>query len=61
MIVPVKSVFIRHSIPDIIKSDAGPQFIRYDFEQFAVKYGFRHVTSSPKRPIENSAKIISDY
>ena len=45
--------FGRHGIPDTVMSDNGPQFDCDDFRQFAKKYAFKHVTSSPCYPQSN--------
>ncbi|KAM9318566.1 olfactory receptor 4B13-like [Pholidichthys leucotaenia] len=47
IIVHLKSVFSRHTIPEIFYSDNGPQFSSQQFKDFAAAYGFRHITSSP--------------
>ena len=36
-----------HGIPEVVRSDNGPQFSALEFNQFAQEYGLRH-TSSPK-------------
>ncbi|XP_037579458.1 uncharacterized protein K02A2.6-like [Dermacentor silvarum] len=41
----IKSVFARHGIPRLVRSDNGPQFAAREFSAFADSYGFRHVTS----------------
>ena len=49
----IKSVFAAQGIPDVVVSDNGPQFARYEFTEFATEYGFTHVMSSPKHPQAN--------
>ncbi|XP_015747164.1 PREDICTED: uncharacterized protein K02A2.6-like [Acropora digitifera] len=49
----VKSIFARHEIPDILRSDNGPQLVSTEFDEFSKKYSFTHVTSSPKMPQTN--------
>ena len=49
----LKEIFVSHGIPDIIISDNGPQFSAATFRQFAMNYGFVHVTSSPRYPQSN--------
>ena len=48
VIVHLKSMFARHGVPVRFRTDNGPQFSGQDMKMFAEKYGFRHVTSSPK-------------
>ena len=49
----LKSVFARHGIPEIVRSDNGPQYSSAEFAKFAKDWGFKHVTSSPKYPQSN--------
>lgn len=49
----VKSCFARHGIPDVVRTDNGPQFSSNEFATFAQTYGFRHETSSPRYPQSN--------
>ncbi|XP_060083508.1 uncharacterized protein K02A2.6-like [Ylistrum balloti] len=44
----LKSIFARHGIPEIVRSDNGPQYCSDVFRQFSAEYGFEHVTSSPR-------------
>ena len=53
VISALKSVFSRHGIPEIVKSDNGPQYSSSEFMSFASSYGFQHLTSSPKFPQSN--------
>lgn len=46
VITTVKSCFICFGIPDIIRTDNGPQFASREFADFAKKYGFQQETSS---------------
>lgn len=51
-----KSIFARHGIPDIVRSDNGPQFEPVntsEFAEFSRIYGFQHITSSPRYPQSN--------
>lgn len=62
----VKSIFARHGIPDIVRTDNGPQFEPInssEFSEFSRTYGFRHITSSPRYPqsngfVESAVKTI---
>ena len=36
----LRSVFSRHGIPDIVRSDNGPRYPSEEFAQFAHAYGF---------------------
>ena len=51
----LKSIFSRHSIPETVMSDNGPQYSASVFKLFAEEYGFKHITSSPKYPQANGA------
>ena len=46
----LKGVFARHGIPEVVRSDNGPQYASKEFSEFAQSYGFQHITSSPKYP-----------
>ena len=49
----LKSLFARHGIPEIVRSDNGPQFSSREFAEFAKTFQFKHVTSSPHYPASN--------
>jgi transposase InsO family protein len=49
----MRSMFDEHGIPQIVKSDNGPQYSSEEFKRFALQYGFRHITSSPHYPKSN--------
>ena len=53
VISAMTEIFACHGIPSEIGSDNGPQFSGAEFQQFAVKLGFRHITSSPRYPQGN--------
>ena len=48
VIAHLKAIFEEYGIPSEVHSDNGPQYISSDFRKFSVKYGFVHVTSSPR-------------
>ena len=59
----LKTLFSRYGVPDVLMTDNGPQFASAEFVSFASKWGFRHVTSSPRYPqsngrAENAVKTI---
>ena len=45
----LKTQICRHGIPEVLRSDNGPQFHSQEFTKFAKDYGFQHITSSPSR------------
>ena len=49
----MKSIFAQHGIPEIVISDNGPQFASKEFAEFAAKWEFSHITSSPRYPKAN--------
>ena len=53
VIVAIHQSFCRTAIPDVVWSDGGPQFISKQFNDFASRWGFRHVVSSPRYPQSN--------
>ena len=63
-----KSLFARHGVPEEVRSDNGPQFKKLNtslFTKFALDYGFRHVTSSPRFSqsngfVESAVKIVKN-
>lgn len=48
----MRELFARYGIPDIIRSDNGPQF-KSEFKKFAYEMDFKHITSSPYFPQSN--------
>lgn len=44
----MKSIFSRHGVPEVVRSDNRPQFLTEEFSKFANCFGFQHVTSSPR-------------
>ena len=42
-----KDIIATHGIMDTLMSDKGPQFVSQEFTEFAAKYGFCQISSSP--------------
>ena len=53
LITALRQTFCRTAVPDILWSDGGPQFTSTLFNNFAVQWGFKHQTSSPRYPQSN--------
>ena len=53
VIAAKKAVFSQHGIPEILRSDNGPQYASQEFKGFSEIYGFHHITSSPRYPQSN--------
>ena len=49
----LKGIFARHGIPEVLRSDNGPQFDSEAMTAFASEYEFSHTTSSPRYPQSN--------
>ena len=49
----MKEIFAEHRVPDILRSDNGPQYASTAFTEFAEELGFQHTTSSPHCPHSN--------
>ena len=47
VIMKLKGIFARWGFPLELVSDNGPQFDSRMFKDFALSYGFKHITSSP--------------
>ena len=43
----MKSIFARHGIPSVVRSDCGPQYTSEEFRSFSKLWGFKHEKSSP--------------
>ena len=58
----LKAIFSTHGIPEIVRSDNGPQFSSQEFEKFTQLYELKHVTSSlspqSNRQVERSVKTV---
>ena len=53
VIKKLKNMFSRVGIPDILRSDNGPQFSSQEFKKLAQSWSFQHITSSPYHPKSN--------
>jgi transposase InsO family protein len=53
IIIEMKKIFSRFGIPEEIKSGRCPQYASKEFQQFAMTWGFKHITSSPRYPRSN--------
>ena len=53
IIATLKAMFARYRIPEILRSDNGPQYSSEEFLRFAETYGIQHLTSSPRYPQSN--------
>ena len=53
IIAVLKSIFAHHRIPEILRSDNGPQYASKEFSKFAKSYQFNHLTSSSRFPQSN--------
>ena len=59
----LKEVFLEHGVPETLISDNGPQYSSALFAEFADKWKFTHVTSSPHHPegngfVESMVKVV---
>ena len=53
IIAVLKCVFARHGIPEVLRSDTGPQYASKEFSEFVDEHNIQHVTSSPHFPQSN--------
>ena len=53
VITLLKQIFSEQGIPQIVRSDNGPQFASHAFTEFCRSYSFNHITSSPHYPRSN--------
>ena len=53
IISKMKEIFAEHGVPDILRSDNGPQYTSAAFTKFAEELGFQHTISSPHCPASN--------
>ena len=52
-VAALKNIFALHRIPEIVRSDNGPQYSSHEFAAFAKAYHFQHIPSSPLFPQSN--------
>ena len=53
VIAALRPMLARHGIPEVLRSDNGPQYVSQEMTDFATSYGFTQVTSSPHYPRSN--------
>ena len=53
VISKMKELFAEHRVPDVLRSNNGPQYASAAFTEFAAEWGFQHKTSSPHQPALN--------
>ena len=49
----MKEIFAKHGIPDVLRSDNGPQYASAAFQEFTRNWEFQHITLSPYHPASN--------
>ena len=49
----LKEMFSEHGIPEVLRSDNGPQYASAQFADFCISWGITHETSSPHYPQSN--------
>ena len=54
VITHLKSMFSRHGVCDIFTSDNGGCYSGQAMQKFMKEYGIKHITSSPRYPLENA-------
>ena len=53
VIAALRPMFARHGIPEVLRSNNGPQYVSQEMTDFATSYGFTQVTSSQHYPRSN--------
>ena len=48
VIESLQSIFARHGMPEVVRSDNDPQYSSQEFQMFAQSYGFQLLTNSPR-------------
>jgi len=54
VITTLKGVFFRYGIPEVLRTDNGPQYESQRFLEFTTDYSITHITSSPRYPQSNA-------
>ena len=49
----MKEIFAEHGVPDILRSENGPQYASAAFTTFVKEWAFQHTTSHPHYPASN--------
>lgn len=49
----LRTTFASHSLPEIVVSDNGSNFVSGEFKSFLHKNGIKHITSAPYHPSSN--------
>ncbi|XP_064469866.1 uncharacterized protein K02A2.6-like [Ornithodoros turicata] len=53
VIAKIRPMLARFGLPDVVRSDNGPEFASGEFQRFLSTQGIKHVTSSPHFPQSN--------
>ena len=53
IIALLKTIFARHGIPEVLRTDNSPKYAAKKFAVFVRTYGFQRLTSSPRFPQSN--------
>ena len=51
----LKEMFSEHGIPEVLRSDNGPQYVSAQFANFCISWGITHETSSLHYPQSNGS------
>ena len=49
----MKEIIAKHGIPDVLRSNNGPQYASAAFQKFTRNWEFQHITLSPHHPASN--------
>ena len=53
VVLLLKEMFAEHGIPEVLRSDNGPQYVSAQFTDFCISWGITHKTSSLHYPQSN--------